>query len=183
VKITAQEEYGLRCLLQLAKHPGDEPLTLSAIAEGEGLSIPYVAKLMNVLRGGGLVDSVRGRSGGYTLARPAGQITVGEVLIVLGGPLFTSDFCDEHHGTLETCAHTGRCSIRTLWGVVGGLIDQVLRRTSLADLVRHDVACGLPAAAAHEPAGVRASLSLRDGNVHPVGRLPLALTTTQGKTR
>jgi Rrf2 family protein len=182
VKITAQEEYGLRCLLQLARHPIGEPITLAAIAEAEGLSIPYVAKLMNVLRGGGLVESVRGRSGGYSLARSAEQLTVGEVLIVLGGPLFTADFCDEHHGTLEACAHADRCSIRTLWGVVGGLIDQVLQRTTLADLVQHNVACGAPAAVAHEPANLRNRMAASlDGTQRAVGRVPLALTT-QGKT-
>ena len=176
MKITAQEEYGLRCLLELAKHPGEEPLTLSAIAEAEGLSIPYVAKLMNVLRSGGLVESVRGRSGGYTLARPAAEITVGQALVVLGGPLFTSGFCDDHHGTLESCAHSGRCSIRTLWGVLGDLIDQVLQRTSLADLARHQVACGLPAAAAHEPFAL---LRRHSEDLRPVGRVPIALSSTE----
>jgi Rrf2 family protein len=181
VKITAQEEYGLRCLLQLARHPLGEPITLASIAEAEGLSIPYVAKLMNVLRGGRLVESVRGRSGGYSLTRPADQVAVSAALVVLGGPLFTSDFCDEHHGTLEACAHADRCSIRTLWGVVGGLIDQVLQRTTLADLVRHNVACGAPAAVAYEPASLRNRAASQDGVVRAVGRVPLALTT-QGKT-
>lgn len=144
MKITAQEEYGLRCLLQLARHAGPEPLTIAAIAETEGLSVPYVSKLMGTLRQSGLVDSVRGRSGGYALTRPADRITVADALQGLGGHLlFTSDFCETHHGTQDVCVHLSQCSIRSLWGVLGQLIDQVLGKTTLADLAR-DRGCALP---------------------------------------
>ena len=73
MKITAQEEYGLRCLLRLAQSESGS-LTLPEVAAAEGLSVAYVAKLMAVLRHAGILDSVRGRSGGYTLARPADEI-------------------------------------------------------------------------------------------------------------
>src|SRR5271170_2814495 len=73
MKITAQEEYGLRCLLRLAKAES-RSITLPEVAAAEGLSVPYVAKLMAVLRQAGLLESVRGRSGGYKLVRQPGQI-------------------------------------------------------------------------------------------------------------
>ena len=68
MKITAQEEYGLRCLLRLARAGDGRSLTIPEIAADEGLSVPYVAKLLAVLRQAGLIESVRGRSGGYRLA-------------------------------------------------------------------------------------------------------------------
>src|SRR4051794_25568289 len=88
MKITAQEEYGLRCLLKVAQTPAGESLTLQEIASAEGLSVPYAAKLLSVLRQGGFLDSVRGRSGGYKLAMPPVSIGLGSLLLTLGEPLF-----------------------------------------------------------------------------------------------
>jgi Rrf2 family protein len=141
MKITAQEEYGLRCLLQLARHHGTEPLTVGIIAEEEGMSTPYVGKLMGHLRQSGLVESVRGRSGGYVLTRPAEAITLADALEALGGSFFSSGFCDEHNGTNARCVHLGECSIRSLWGVLGDIFDRVLRRTTLADLAASAQPC------------------------------------------
>ncbi len=141
MKITSQEEYGLRCLLRLARHDGPEPLTVPAIAEAEGLSVPYVGKLMATLRQAGLVESVRGRGGGYALTRPASQITAIEALRGLGGHLFSTGFCDTHNGATNVCVNLEDCSIRSLWGVLGHLIDRVLGQTTLADLVRDGRPC------------------------------------------
>jgi len=74
--LLAREEAGLRCLLQVASHPGPEPLTGPEIARREGLGPEYVARIMRALRAGGLVISTRGAAGGYRLARPAGRISV-----------------------------------------------------------------------------------------------------------
>ena len=84
MKITAQEEYGLRCLLRLARAEDGQSLTIPEIAAAEGLSVPYVAKLLSVLRQAGLIESVRGRAGGYRLARPPAEIGLGSVLLVAG---------------------------------------------------------------------------------------------------
>src|SRR5262245_29908824 len=121
MKVTAQEEYGLRCLVHLAAATSDRPLTVHEIAEREGLSAPYAAKLMNLLREAGLVDSVRGRAGGYYLTRPAVDITVSEILAALGGQIFESHFCDRFPGEEDACVHLGDCSIRSLWGTIEGL--------------------------------------------------------------
>jgi len=134
LKITALEEYGLRCVLRLAMAPGGEPVTVGEIAEREGLTVPYVGKMMAVLRQSGLVESVRGRSGGYVLTRPAAGISVEEVLGALGEPLFSSSYCESHPGALNVCSHTGNCSIRSVWQVLGDMIHRVLQNTTLADL-------------------------------------------------
>src|SRR5438046_10677342 len=107
MKITAQEEYGLRCLLRLAQSREGHSLTIPDIAAAEGLSVPYVAKLLSVLRQAGLVDSERGRTGGYRLAGTASDITLGQVLLVLGERLFDEPaYCQTPAGS---DGHNGNC--------------------------------------------------------------------------
>lgn len=137
--VTAQEEFGLRCLLQLTRASlRSEPLSTAEIAEAEGVSEPFVAKIMASLKAGGLVTAVRGRKGGYTLSRNPRAITVDEALTVLGGRLFDTSYCTEHTGTMQNCVHTSACAIRHVWGSLELVVSQVLRRVSLGDLVESD---------------------------------------------
>ncbi len=135
MKLSSQEEYGLRCLLQVARHGPDGSMTIPEIARIEGLSIPHVAKLMRVLRRGGFVKSVRGQAGGYKLARTPEQMNIGEVLAWLGGRLFESSFCTMHSGVAKLCMHTVDCSIRSLWQSVQYVVDQMLGKVTLSDLL------------------------------------------------
>lgn len=136
MKLTSQEEYGLRCLLRLARE--GESLTIPKIAQKEGISNFYVAKLMRILRRGELVKSVRGQAGGYELARPAEKIVVGEALAILGGRLYDPGFCQEHSGNESSCANSVDCSVRSLWRAVQQVIDQVLSKTTLKDLLSNE---------------------------------------------
>jgi Rrf2 family protein len=138
VKLTAQEEYGLRCLLQIARGGKNCGLTIPVLSSLEGISRSYVAKLLRVLRRGGFVKSARGQVGGYTLARPANEINVGEALALLGGRLFDPDFCDRHAGLESVCTNSDDCSIRSLWRGVQVVVDHLLSRTTLADLLRDE---------------------------------------------
>src|SRR5437016_10167392 len=88
MKITAQEEYGLRCLLRLARAADGQSLTIPEIAAVEGLSGAYVAKILAVLRQAGLIESVRGRAGGYRLAKAPAEIGLGTVIMSIGDPLY-----------------------------------------------------------------------------------------------
>jgi Rrf2 family protein len=135
MKLSAQEEYGLRCLLRLGAQGESRSLTIPEISRAEGISPEYVAKLMRILRRGGLVTSARGATGGYTLARPAEEITSGEALALLGGRLFQSDFCERHAGAASLCTHSIDCSIRSLWQALQIAVDQVLTNTTLKDLL------------------------------------------------
>ena len=137
MKLSSQEEYGLRCLLRVASLMNPRHVTINEISEVEGLSPFYVAKLLRILRQGGFVRSARGQVGGYALARPAEKIFVGEVLAALGGRLFDPRFCFEHSGLEGTCKKSMECSIRTLWRTVQILVDQVLSKVTLADLVNN----------------------------------------------
>ena len=138
MKVTSQEEYGLRCMMQLAVSSPSRPLTIHEIADREGLSPAYVGKLMNVLRDAGLVESVRGRSGGYLMARPPTQLSLLQILAPLGGNIFEEHHCEKFPGDSDTCVHTGDCSIRSLWGSLQGLVNRVLSRTTLADLLHSE---------------------------------------------
>ena len=95
MKLSAHEEYGLRCLLRIGLAGQDESLTIPEISQAEALSPAYAAKLLRILRRGGFITSARGKAGGYTLSRPAGQIAIGDVMGVLGGRLVESKhFCN-----------------------------------------------------------------------------------------
>jgi Rrf2 family protein len=134
MKITAIEEYGLRVAVQLAREGSGGSLTIPEIAEREGLSTAYVGKLLAMMRQGTLVTSARGRSGGYTLSRPAERISAAEVLRVFGGRAGDAAYCERHPGTQDACVHLGRCSLRTLWGQLESIVDQLLCGITLADL-------------------------------------------------
>jgi Rrf2 family transcriptional regulator, iron-sulfur cluster assembly transcription factor len=140
MKITAQEEYGLRCLMKLSQADG-QSLTLPDLAAAEGLSIPYVAKLMTVLRHAGFVDSARGRTGGYTLARPPSEIGLGSLLLQLGEPLFDEpSYCQKHAGQAEdgVCVHKSDCSLRALWQTLEQWMRGTLDQITLADLLQNE---------------------------------------------
>ena len=134
MKLTSTEEYGLRCLLQLARRAGSGPVPVSTIAAAEGISDDNAAKLLRMLRKGHLVVSTRGANGGYELARPADAITVWDALTVLGGRVYEGDaFCTALSGAQEVCTHTSACSLRPLWQWVDDALEAALSRVTLSD--------------------------------------------------
>jgi Rrf2 family protein len=133
VKLTSQEEYGLRLLLQLGRRGGS--LTLPELSKLEGLSQSHAGKLMRLLRTGGFVTAVRGQVGGYSLARPAERIAIGDVLSVLGGRLFDAGFCERHAGLARACTHIGGCSIRPVLQRLQDVVDQVMGALTLKHLL------------------------------------------------
>ncbi|MGH9412255.1 MAG: RrF2 family transcriptional regulator [Terriglobales bacterium] len=137
MKFSSQEEFGLRCLLRLGIRFEEQgsALTIPEIARLEGISVPYVGKLLRVLRTAGLITSARGAAGGYVLARPPERIAVGEALAVLGGRLYEPSFCATHAGDERVCTHSVNCSLRSLWRSLQLVLDQVLDKTSLKDLL------------------------------------------------
>lgn len=135
MKFSAQEELGLRCLLQVARRTHSNGITIHEISELEQLSSPNVAKLLRILRIGGFIESTRGQVGGYTLSRPASEIKVSDVLETLGGKLWESGFCEKYSAGSDLCSHTIDCSIKSLWQKVQYAVDQVLLNVTLADLM------------------------------------------------
>ncbi len=135
MKFSAQEEYGLRCLLRIAQDKSGNGMTIPEISESEGISAHIVAKLLRSLRIGGLLDSERGQSGGYKLTNSPDKISVSQVLAVLGGRLYDENFCSIHAGVKDICTHTIDCSIRSLWRIIQDSVDSVVGNLTLKDLL------------------------------------------------
>lgn len=139
MKFSTQEEYGIRCLLQIARGGIGTSVTIPEISAAEGLSESNVAKLVRLLRIGGFITSERGRDGGYALAHDASEIVVGNVLACLGERIVGDDFCEKHSGVRNFCVHTVDCTVISLWERVQSAVDGVLFSTTLADLLPKEV--------------------------------------------
>jgi Rrf2 family protein len=152
MKLSAQEEYGLRCLLQLAKaQTSGESLTLSQIAGQEGISSANAGKLMWILTKAGLVLSTRGTKGGYSLARPSTDIRLNQVIRVLEGEP-TESHCKSYAGVLDACIHTGDCGIRPVIVELHQIVDNALAEITLSQLLGSEANVD---AALHQIQGVK----------------------------
>ncbi len=138
MKISAQEEYGLRILLRIAKCRDDESMSIQALSTLEGLSNAYVAKITRILRQSGFINSTPGNVGGYILALPAEEININIVLKALGGSMFDVEFCNSYSGTTKFCTNSVDCSVRSLWQMIQFTIDGLLNKVSLADLTGNE---------------------------------------------
>lgn len=135
MRISALEEYGLRCLLALSQAGVKGQLSISEIAAREGLSVPYASKLLSILRRAGLVEAIRGRHGGFRITRPAESINLLEVITTLGGPLIEPMHCTKYSGRLEKCVHLGNCSVFYVLSGLAGYIGDYLSEMTLADIL------------------------------------------------
>ena len=138
MKITAQEEYGLRCLLQLARVPEGQIMSVKEIASKEGLSSAYAEKLLRILSRAGLVHSVRGIKGGYMPNRPASSISLGEVIRALGTMETTDHICTVFTGNAPACVHFSDCGIRSVWSGLTNYIQSFLDQTTLGSLLENE---------------------------------------------
>lgn len=134
MKVSAQEEYGLRCLLQLAPLGEGEYLTLAQIAGREGISVANAGKLLWILNKAGLVSSIRGTKGGYRLARAAADIHLSDIIKVLDEDVLAGH-CKSYPGVLDACVHTGNCGIRPVIVGLHDIVQKALSGITLAQLV------------------------------------------------
>ena len=135
MKVTSMEEYGLRCMLQLALAQTDDPVSVGHIAENEGLSAEYAGKLLNMLRQADLVTSVRGRNGGFVLARATEDINLADILRVFSADLFDVEYCNRFTGAEDMCVHTTSCALRPVWWTLSGMVSKTLESISLMDIM------------------------------------------------
>lgn len=135
MKITAQEEYGLRLLIRIASCKDRDGMSIPQLSEAEGISSHYVAKLTRILRIGGFINSTPGYKGGYVLSMPAQEIIINKVLKALGGSLFDQAFCGSHAGAMKLCTNSVDCSSRSLWQMIQYTVDQLLDQVTLHNLV------------------------------------------------
>ena len=133
MKLSTRGRYGLRAMYDLATHYGKGPIPLNSIAERQMISLPYLEQIMAKLRRAGLTISSRGVLGGYELAKPPANITVGDIVRVLEGPFdavqcLSKDFDD------EDCEQIEDCVVRFVWMKLKDCTNRVLDSINLEDL-------------------------------------------------
>ncbi len=126
MKISTKGRYGLTMMMELASRYGEGPISLKSIAQRHGLSEHYLEQLIAPLRNAGLVKSIRGAYGGYVLSKPPEEITSGDVIRVLEGPISPVEFAEEEDPAK-----------RYLWLRIRDSISAVLDSTTLKDLISY----------------------------------------------
>ena len=147
MKLTTKGRYAVTAMLDLALHQGKGPITLSDIAQRQGISLSYLEQLFSRLRKEHLVSSVRGPGGGYSLARDAGEIFVAQVITAVDEKVDTT-----RCGGAHNCQNNQRCLTHDLWRDLSDRIYDYLDRISLQELMnrrgvkevadRQDGGCG-----------------------------------------
>lgn len=134
--ITALEEYGVRCAIQLARTYQCGLLPASQIAELEGISVEYASKILHLFKKSGIAVTARGTQGGFGLSRAPGDLTLNEVLNALRGKRRnTQDFCQNYKGLRAVCNHHESCSLRPVWKILSSTFNEILSSLTLAHLL------------------------------------------------
>jgi Rrf2 family protein len=131
MRTSTRARYGLRALLYIAEQDPASVTSVRQIAEQENVSADYLEHLLHSLKAAGLVESVRGASGGFKLARPTSEITLKDVLNAVGEKI-EPVWC---LGEGERCPRSGKCRSKPVWDQFGELVDNFLSQTTLADAV------------------------------------------------
>ncbi len=134
MKISTKGRYGLEAIVDLAMHSSQGHVNLRSIAERCGISETYILQIFLVLRRVGIVDSIRGAQGGYRLARDPAEITVGDVLSALEGPL--APVACIIKGNENLCNHYQQCATRGVWESIMNILSEVTAAISIEDLVK-----------------------------------------------
>jgi len=133
LKLSTKGRYGLKAMFDLAIHDGEGPIPLNSIAERQRVSEHYLEQLVAELRKSGLVKSVRGAQGGYMLAHKPAEITVGDIIRVLEGPLGPSDCVLEDGPVL--CDNADHCITKIVWEKIQVGISSVIDTITLQDML------------------------------------------------
>jgi len=136
LQVSTKGEYGVRIMVDLARHYGERPRSLTDIAQAEMLPLAYLEQLAKLLREADppLLTSTRGAHGGYSLSRPPTEITMGEVLRVLEGPIAPM-ICAREGEMTEICGFLGSCRIQFMWAKVRDAVARTIDTMTLAELV------------------------------------------------
>ena len=134
MKLSTKGRYGLRALIDLATYSEIEPVSISSIAARQGISERYLEQLMTLLKKAGLIKSIRGAGGGYKLAKPAGEISVGDILRALEGSLDPVD-CAGLPGA-SGCEESGGCVTKYVWQKINESINRTVDEMNLEELIR-----------------------------------------------
>ena len=136
MKVSTRGDYASRALLSLALHMNGTtptPTSVRDIAERTGLPQPYLEQILLALKGAGLVRSKRGVGGGYVLARAPQDITLGQIVSAVDGPIVAGDFGEPHQN--GACDHEGQCVLRAVWADLSAHMRDHLDSDPLGDMV------------------------------------------------
>jgi len=133
MRLSTKGQYAVRAMVNLAGHNGKKPVNLKDISDGEGISLSYLEQLFVKLRRGNIVKSVRGPGGGYVLAKPSSQISVGEVISVVEEPLNPVACLDKDS---SGCERAPSCTTQNVWKGLAEKISEFLNSISIEDLSR-----------------------------------------------
>ena len=135
MKVSTRGDYASRALLSLSLHADEAgPTSVRDIAERTGLPQPYLEQILLALKGAGLVRSKRGVGGGYVLARPPAEITLGDIVSAVDGPIVVGDFGEPHMD--GACDHEGKCVLLAIWATVSEHMRRHLDALTLADIAQ-----------------------------------------------
>jgi Rrf2 family protein len=134
MKLSTKGRYGLRAVLDLAVHADEEAVALSQIAERQGISMNYLEQLIARLKKAGIVNGIRGAQGGYMLAIPAEELSVGDILRALEGDLNPVD-CSEVKPSDSTCSNSDSCVTKYVWKRISDSINEAVDGIMLSELV------------------------------------------------
>ncbi len=133
MKLSTKGRYGLRAMIDLADYSEYEAVSISSISERQSISVSYLEQLIAKLKKAGLVNSIRGAQGGYVLARPAKDISVGDVLRALEGGLVPVD-CSELTGE-SSCSGSSYCVTKFVWQRINDSIQDAVDSMTIEELV------------------------------------------------
>ena len=136
MKISAKDEYACSAVLELSlNYDPDSPIRVQDIAENQNIPAKFLFQIMQVLKRVSIVRSKRGTDGGYVLARPPEEITIGDVIQSISGP-FVQLSCLESGNFDDDCHRESTCQFKPIWAEVDGAIGSVLNGVTFGDLVR-----------------------------------------------
>ena len=132
MNVTSKGRYALRVMLDLAQHTEDGYISLKTIADRQGYSMKYLEMIVGSLKKAALVDSTRGKDGGYRLCRAPGEYTVGEILRSIEDNL--APVACIKSGSFD-CEHAGECMTVPMWKELDDITNAYLDTVSLTDLL------------------------------------------------
>ncbi len=135
MKLSAKVEYGVRAMAVLAFHYRSGPLPLREIAEQEEISLKFLEQIFPDLRKAGLITSMRGSRGGYTLSRPPHEIKVGDIVRAVEGPITPVNCLADSNGEPSCCHRREACLTRQVWEKLRDKINDVLDDVNLDELI------------------------------------------------
>jgi len=133
MKLSTKGKYGVRAMYEIAKHTGKGPITIKEIAERQGISFSYLEQILYRLGKANLIESVRGPAGGYLLARNPSELTIGDIVRTLEGPIALSHCLEP--GESAECYQADDCVARMVWAKVGAKIEEALDSITFDDLL------------------------------------------------